>query len=424
MKRIPVIFLTIFVFGTFPAYSDAKTTLTFMTWRSSQPRLWDEIIARFESRYPDIRIRCEIGPHSSTQFHDLLTQKLKNRDPDVDVFFMDVVWPAEFASAGWVLRLDSFFPEEERDKFLSGAIASNTYKGHVYGLPLFIDTGLLYYRKDLLEKYGFLPPETWQQLVSQAAFILKEERQHQPTLRGYSGQFKQYEGLICNMLEFIKSNGGDILAGGGYTVLLNETEAITAVRFVRDEIIGKIAPRGVLYYQEPESLAIFIQGNAVFHRNWPYAWREFNNPEKSKIAGKVGVASLPHFPGSRSASTLGGWQLGISKFSRHRQEAWKFIEFVGSRDIQKLIALRVGKAPTRKSLYEDQDILTQNSQFMVKEAFLKAVPRPVTPLYPLISYVLQSCFSKIISDPTSDIRSLADEATEEINYYLSWERDL
>lgn len=423
MKKVIVLFFAIFLSTAALLFAGIQTTLTFVTWRSSDPRLWDEIIARFESRHPDIKIRCEIGPHSSTQFHDLLTQKLKNMDPGVDVFFMDVVWPAEFASAGWVLALDSFFSEEERKKFLPGAVASNTYKGHIYGLPLFIDTGLLYYRKDLLQKYGFSPPETWQELVSQATFILKQEKHSQPTLKGYSGQFKQYEGLICNMLEFIKSNGGTILDKESTTVLLNDSKAIKAVSFVRDEIIGNIAPRGVLYYEEPESLALFIQGNAIFHRNWPYAWRELNNPEKSKVVGRVGVAPLPHFPEKKGASTLGGWQLGISKFSRHPQEAWKFIEFVGNPDIQKLIALKVGKAPARKRLYEDQDILTRNSQFNIKQAFLEAVPRPITPLYPLISYVLQSYFSKAISDATSDIRILANRATEEINYYLSWERD-
>lgn len=415
-RKAGILTLTIFLFTVMLVPVKAQTTLTFVTWKPSEPQLWDEIIARFESHYPDIKIRREIGPHSSTQFHDLLTQKLKNRDPEIDIFFMDVVWPAEFASAGWALSLDSFFSQEERQKFLSGAIAPNTYKGHIYGLPLFIDVGLLYYRRDLLEKYGFSVPRTWQELVSQAEFILKQEKDHQLTLKGYSGQFKQYEGLVCNMLEFIKSHGGAIL-------LLNDGRALDAVRFVRDEIIGKIAPRGVLYYEEPESLALFIQGNAIFHRNWPYAWREFSDPTKSRIAGKVGIAPLPHFPGERSASTLGGWQLGISKFSRHPQEAWKFIDFVGSPEIQKLIALKIGKAPTRKELYQVPEILTQNPQFKVKQAFFGADPRPITPVYSLISHVLQSYFSQVISDPKSDIRTLADRATEEMRYYLSWERE-
>ncbi|RMG70933.1 MAG: ABC transporter substrate-binding protein [Nitrospirae bacterium] len=394
-------------------------TIHFVTWKPNVPEVWDEIFRRFSEQHPEIKVVVEIGPHSSTAFHDLLTQKLKNRSEDVDVFLMDVVWPAEFASAGWAMPLDGLFPEEEQKLYLEPVIEANKYRGRIYGLPLFIDSGMLYYRKDLLERYGFSPPETWQELIRQAEIIVREEKKKGNTIYGYSGQFKQYEGLVCDMMEFILSNNGWILNPETEEPEILKEPALEAVRFVRDRIIGHIAPLGVLTYQEPESLDLFVQGKAVFHRNWPYAWRISNDERKSKIAHRVGIARLPHFPGGRSFSTLGGWQVGISAFTKHREEAWKFASFLSSREVQKLIALMAGKAPTRKSLYEDREIIEANPQFVeMKDVFIRAYPRPKTPLYPAISNVLQRYFSSALSKKDSDIPSLAREAEKEIRSIL------
>ena len=185
-------------------------------------------------------------------------------------------------------------------------------------------------------------------MLSQGHAIIQGEKD--PGLHIYSAQFKQYEGLVCDMLEFIWSNGGAVIDNKTRQVVLDEPAAIEAVAFVRDHIIGKAAPRGAINYEEPESLEVFIQGKAVFHRNWPYAWAVANDPDKSKIAGKVGVGALPAFNGQGSASTLGGWQFGISRWSKHADEAWQFVKFMTSQDTQKILAMEAGLAPTRVGL--------------------------------------------------------------------------
>ncbi len=398
----------------------SKVTITFVTWKPNVPEVWEKIYSTFQKENPDIKLEVQIGPHSSTAFHDMLTQKLKNKSTDVDVFLMDVIWPPEFGAAGWAMPLDDRFPPKERKKFLQSPIMANTYKGHIYGIPLFIDAGVLYYRKDLLEKYGFSPPRTWQELLKQARTIMNEEKKKGHQIYGYSGQFKQYEGLVCDMMEFILSNGGYIIEPGTGRVAIAEPPAVEAVRFVRDKIIGNIAPRGVLTYQEPESLDLFVQGRAIFHRNWPYAWSVSNNPKKSKIAGQVGITVLPHFPDGRSYSTLGGWQVGISAYTQHPEQAWRFAWFLASKRVQKWIALIAGKAPTRLALYSDPDILKKNPHFKdMKDVFLNAYPRPRTPLYPAVSEVLQRYFSKAISNPASDIKSEANEAKIQIEKLLA-----
>jgi len=431
MRRLRIISwiaLSIFIFCSVPLFlfntgckkkEDRAKIIRFVTWRPHFPEVWDELVKKFEAIHPDIKIVREIGPHSSTAFHDLLTQKLKNKSPEVDVFLMDVIWPPEFAAAGWAMPLDDLFEESEREKFLEGPIMANTYEGKIYGVPLFIDSGMLYYRKDLLEKYGFSPPRTWQEMVKQAETIVQGELKKGVEMYGFSGQFRQYEGLVCNMMEYILSNGGYIINPETGRPEIADKPAIEAVRFVRDEIIGKIAPRGSLTYAEPESLALFVQGRAVFHRNWPYAWEVSNDPVRSNVAGKVGLTLLPSFPGGRSYSTLGGWQLGISNFSKNKKASWEFIKFLASQETQKVMALRTGRAPTRKALYEDEEIINACPHFSdMKDVFLTAYPRPISPLYPAISHLLQRYFSRVLSNKDSDIKSEAENTSQEIERIL------
>ena len=273
----------------------AQVTLRFVSWKGDHPRAWDEALAQFAASHPHISVMREIAPHSSTAYHDLLTQKLKNRDATVDLFFMDIIWVPEFASAGWALALDDLFAFIDRQQFLPATIQTGQYGDHIYGVPSRIDSGMLFYRADLLTQYGFHPPKTWEELIYQADVIVEGERKTHPAMRGYSGQFKQYEGLICTMMEFIGSHGGSLVSENLTTSLLSTPNDLEAVRFVRDRIIGRTASRAVLTYQEPESVVPFVQGNAIFLRNWPYTWEIANDPRRSRVAGHIGVAPLPSF---------------------------------------------------------------------------------------------------------------------------------
>ncbi len=397
------------------AAADEHVTLRFVSWKPDHPQVWDEALARFTREHPTISVVREIAPHSSTAYHDLLTQKLKNRDATVDLFFMDVIWVPEFAAAGWARPLgDRFRPKEQR-RFLPATIKAGTYGGRIYGIPSRIDGGMLYYRKDLLQAYGFAPPRTWPELVRQAEVIVAKESATTPALRGYSGQFKQYEGLVCNMLEFIESNGGRLVGEEGARASLASPASLQAVQFVRERIIGRIASRALLMYQEPESLATFIQGHAVFHRNWPYAWEVANDPKRSSIAGKVGVTSLPHFQNGDSVSALGGWLYGISAYSEHPEEAWTFIQFLSSYGMQKYFALRAGIAPSRTALFNDRELVEVHPFFRDQFAVFQGTsPRPRSPLYPAVSHVLQRYFSRALAFADLDLAAEAASADRQI----------
>lgn len=401
-----------------PAFATAQpTALRFVSWKPEKPEFWDQAIADFERENPGVKLSREMGPQSSTQLHDLITQKLKNHDSEMDVFVMDVIWPAEFASAGWVSPLDRSFPRYEQEKFLRAPIQANRYNGRIFGVPLFIDAGLLYYRKDLLEKYHLPPPRFWPDLVDGARTILAGERDSQ--LVGFSGQFKQYEGLVCNMMEYILSNGGALWDEQQLKSAINQPRAIEAVRFVRDRMISQISQRGVLAYEEPESLVLFTEGRAIFHRNWPYAWQIANDSKQSKVAGKIGMIPLPSFAGNKPAATLGGWQLAISRFSRKPELAPRFISFMTSQATQKRMALEISRAPTRVALYADPEVQDRIPQLRsLLEIFETAVPRPTTPVYISLSNIMQRYFSSVLAVPDSNIDKRAALAARDMDRVL------
>jgi multiple sugar transport system substrate-binding protein len=415
LKQKWIYFLVVSFLGFIAQYTFAQkpTTLVFLTWKPNQPEVWKRLVKDFHHMHPGIRVKFQVGPHSSTQYHAVVTQRFKNKDTHMDVFFMDVIWPPEFANAGWCTDLTSRFSVQEQKNFLKGPVAANTYKEKIYGVPCYLGAGLFYYRKDLLQKYHFNPPKTWEKMIEQGSDILDKENDE--TVHIYSAQFKQYEGLVCNMLEFIWSNGGSVIKKGSGRPSLDHQDVLYAISFVRDHIIGKASPRGAINYEEPESLELFIQGKAIFHRNWPYAWSVANNPKKSKIAGKVGVGMLPAFSGHYAASALGGWQFGINKFSKKPQEAWQFIQYMTSHRAQKVLALEAGLAPTRRSVYSDPDVQEKMPHLRAfLPSFESARPRPLSPVYPMISQELQRFFSQTIVDKKSDISKLAKSSSVRI----------
>ncbi|MEW6665456.1 MAG: ABC transporter substrate-binding protein [Thermodesulfobacteriota bacterium] len=359
---------------------------------AGDPERFKALLHRFEATHPGLKVKDETLPASTDEQHQFYAINLEAGSSDFDVLSMDVIWVQEFARAGWVRDLGHLVPESERKDFFPGPIEAVTFNGSPHAIPWYIDAGVLYYRKDLLEKYGLAPPATWGQLVKIAQRITARE----PNLYGYVWQGKQYEGLVCNVLEFFRGNGGDVLRQGSPVV--DSPENLEAIAFMRDLVTRfKVSPPLVTTAMEEPTRHIFGNGGALFMRNWPYAWNIFN-AEDSPVKGKVGVAPLPSFPGHPSASTLGGWQLGVNRFSKRLQAAEKLVRFLTSPETQKTMALTIGYKPTRKSVYQDSELMA-NQPFITSlyEILLNARPRPVSPYYMMMTQVLQAEFSAVLS---------------------------
>ncbi len=353
---------------------------------------FNRLLEEFEAQNPGISVRDEVLPASTDEQHQFYVVNLEGKSSDFDVLSMDVIWVPEFARAGWLTDLTAMIDAGEREDFFPGPMKAVTYREHIFAIPWYIDAGVLYYRKDLLEKYGFSPPKLWSELVSTARYIQEREE----GIYGFIWQGKQYEGLVCNVLEYFWSNGGDVLRDGG--VVIGRPENVEALEFMRKLIVEHgVTPPLVMTAIEEPTRHLFGSGKALFMRNWPYAWNIFEQ-EGSPVRGKTGVTRLPSFPGGESASTLGGWQLGLNRYSKQPEAAWRLVEFLTRPDTQKILALTLGYKPTRKALYADTELkLAQPFIAGLYDIFTAARPRPVTPYYMMITQVMQPEFSAAVS---------------------------
>ncbi len=398
---------------------EGEVTLVFKHGKiAGDPLPFRQVLQRFEAQNPGIRIQDEPLPSSTDEQHQFYVINLEGGSSGFDVFAMDVIWVPEFIRAGWLLDVSPILSMKEREAFFPGPMEAVTFRDRIYAVPWYIDAGILYYRKDLLEQYSFSPPTTWPELVRAARIITGQE----PGLYGYLWQGKQYEGLICDVLEVLWSNGGDVLKEG--QVVIDSPANIEALTFMNGLITQEgVTPDFVTTATEEPTRHLFGGGKALFMRNWPYAWNLFER-EGSKIRGKVGVAPLPAFPGHSSASTLGGWQLGINRFSRYPEAGARFIRYMTSEETQKLLSLTVGYKPTRKALYRDTDLIaSQPFTTGLYEIFEKARPRPVTPYYMMLSQVMQPEFSAIltgIKDPETALQS----ARRQMEHILALEENI
>jgi len=403
----------LFILGTialFLAGCGEKDSRTLLTWSVGKDATGahTRLIEMFESENPGIKIRHMEMPENTGAQHDAYVTYLSAKDSTVDIYTMDIIWPAEFASAGWVLPLGDKFLPNERKAFLPGPIDGCTYKGEIYAVPWFTDAGLLYYRKDLLKEANLKPPKNWKEFVRQAKLLSEKHNIH-----GFVFQGQQYEGLVCNYLEYVWGNGGDVIDKKG-NVVLDSPKAVEALKFMVDMVqTHKLTPEGVTTYKEEESRQVFTNGEAVFLRNWPYVWALAQDASKgSKVVDKVGITPVPGKRG-KGAATLGGWNLGISAFSEHPEEAWKFIKFLTGEKAQKVFALQSARLPTRHTIYKDKEVLAYAPHYAdFYQVFLNARPRPSGPLYPQISDQIQIAVHKALTLKASPIDALKEAAKQ------------
>lgn len=333
-------------------------------------------------------IKLYTAPPSSSDNLALLRQQFAARATDLDVIRIDVVWPGVIKDHLVDLRPYSRGAEA---RHFPAIVANNTVAGKLVGMPWQMDAGLLYYRKDLLAKYGLTPPTTWAALAAAAKKIQDGERAAGVAdFQGLVFQARAYEGLSCNALEWIASFGGGQVLDQAGNITINNPAAAKALDAAA-AWVGRIAPVGVLNYDEERSRGVWQNGHAAFMRNWPYAWA-LAQAADSPIKGKVGVSALPAGPGGQHAATLGGWQLAVSKYSKHVVAAASLVMYLTSADVQKQRAIGGSFNPSLPALYQDPDILAANP-FMgeLLGVFNSAVARPATVAglkYPQLSQLL------------------------------------
>ncbi len=336
-------------------------------------------------------------------------QALEQRSTDIDVLQIDAPWIGMLQ-----MHLVDLKPYSKgvESQHLGGAVANNTVGGRLVAMPWFLDAGLLFYRKDLLLKHGLKPPRTWEELTAAAQAVQAAERAAgQTAMWGYVWQGREYEGLTCNALEWWVTHGAGGFVDQGGRVTVNSPQAVQALRMAVGWV-GTVSPKDVLDFDEEGARSVFQAGNAVFMRNWPYAWA-LSQAAGSPVKGKVGVTVLPRHEGrdGRFGATLGGQQLAVSRYSRHPGAAADLVMHLTSAEVQKARAIQGSFNPTLWPLYADNDILKANpfmGELFGVLAFATARPAGSTgPHYFEVSQAVAQAVHQVLSGQMSPAHATA-----------------
>ena len=343
----------------------------------------------------NVEVRVLDTPDLAQDRLGLYLQFFEARSSEVDVYQIDVIWPGDLAEH--FVDLYDYGAGDVVGEHFPAIVDNNTVDGKLVAIPWFTDAGLLYYRTDLLEKYDFEPPTTWDELEEQAAVIQEGERAEGNTdFVGFVWQGDSYEGLTCDALEWIASNDGGTIISPDQVITINNQNAIEIVDQAAGWV-GTISPNGVTGMGEEDSRAIWQGGNAAFMRNWPYAY-SLGQGADSAIAGNFDVSPLPAGKSGEGAATLGGWQLAVSRYSNNPEAAADVALFMASYDVQKMRAVEGSLNPTIMELYDDPDVLEASPFFgSLYDVFINAVARPSTATAPNYNAVSTAFFRSVHS---------------------------
>jgi len=355
--------------------TDEEVTITYIgDPAGSHPAAEAATIERFKEICPNITVNRIDGDANGQNLLASYLTAFEAQSKDFDVIRVDVIWPGLLADH--LLDMNEYTPKEQVESYLPALLVNNTVDGRLVALPLRIGFGMLYYRTDLFEKYGFTaPPATWEELETMAQTIQDGERAAgNAEFWGFVWQGSAYEGLTCNALEWQVANGGGSILTPDKEIQVNNEAAIAAFERAAGWV-ETISPPGVLSYQEEDARGIWHAGNAAFMRNWPYAYSTSLTSEV--IGDKFDVAPLPAGDSGTGAAALGGWHIGVSRYSAHPEAAAAFAVYMTSAENQKHYSIDTTSPPAVFALYDDPDIQAA-MPFASPEVVAVTTPRPST----------------------------------------------
>ncbi|KZE29365.1 ABC transporter substrate-binding protein [Chelatococcus daeguensis] len=374
----------------------AETNLRVFVSSQHRPDVWRKAFDMYQEARPDVKITIETGGNTSEQQAQYLNTVMTAKDSSLDVMILDVIRPAQYAAAGWTVPFNAVIGGDiglYMKGYLPAYAEANTVDGKVVALPAFADAMFLYYRKDLLEKHGVEPPTTWDELAAAAKKITAAE--NDPNLQGLSFQGKAIEGAVCTFLLPYWSMGKNLVSEGKLT--FDKEAAVKALKLWKDFVDAGVAKKNIAEVATDDTRKEFQAGNVVFAVNWSYAWGQFQGAE-SAVKDKVGVVKLPAVAGGEPVSCLGGWEWGVSAYSKNATEAANFVQFLSSPKISKFMAVNAALLPQFPEVYTDPEVTKAVPWFAeAKPVVETARARPVTPRYNEVSEIIRTTVNAVLA---------------------------
>lgn len=374
-----------------------------------------EIIRRFNQLHAGeieiIPIDLPFSKFSTNERKELIARSLRSRSSRIDIFAVDQIWVPRFVK--WGEPLSKYFMQTDLSRIVPQALQTCYCQNTLIGIPLYIDLGVLYYRRDLLERVAggrqicerLKASIAWGELLQfgQEAFAGKPI---------YLFQGDSYEGLICNYFEILGNMGGEVFQDG--KIQFNTPAGRRSAQFMLD-LIKKyhFSPPEVTTFNERESYYYALAHDAPFFRGWSSFLKDMpiSNQDSAKVR-YLDIAMLPHFDQNPPVTIFGGWNLMISKYSTKKLEAYQFLKFVLEEETQKILFETSGYLPILMRLYEDPEIIANYPYIeYLKKMMATGRHRPMLIEYTKISDILSFYLNKVLKGemPVETALSLVDE---------------
>ena len=375
---------------TTTALADTTLNALFMSQAAYSEDDIKSMTAKFEEANPGVTVALEFVPYEA--LHDKIIAAAGAGDDGYDVVLFDVIWPAEFATRGFLQDVTDRIPADYTDKVFDGAWTTVEYDGKRYGMPWILDTKYLFYNADMLAEAGIsAPPKTWAELAEQAKQIKDKGIVEYPLVWSWS----QSEAMICDFTTLTAANDGAFFDEGQPAFTAGGAkDAVSFMKATLDE--GLSNPSSREYFEE-DVRRVFSNGEAAFALNWTYMNALANDPKESKVAGKVKVAPAPGVEGKSTASSVNGSMgLGIPANSPHADEAWSYISFLTQKDVQDNYAKL--SLPIWKASYSEPKVIEGQEDLIAaaKESIAVMYPRPLVPSYTEVSDILQKNIHQVL----------------------------
>jgi multiple sugar transport system substrate-binding protein len=403
MKRL---FLVVTVFLLIGGLVQAETIRLLM---ESVPdtRYIQELLPQFKA---ETGIDVDMEVISYIDMHSKLVPQLVSPKGSYDAIVVDFYWVGEFTKAGWLMPLDDLV---KRDNFDVGVYVPKLMElvGRVdntlYMLPFYNYSMAIIYRKDMIEdpkeqaafkaKYGMdlKIPQTWDDYWKQVEFFSRDtDNDGKTDMFGTVIQGQRGDCISMQWSNYLYAQGGQY-NDSNWNPTLNSEAGVRALTAYR-EALQKFSPPGSESYCFDEGFNVLAQGKAFSLQTFNIMFAGFEDPESSKVVGKVAITPNP------GGGLNGAWGWAIPKSSPNKEAAWKFLKWVESYEIAKKRAL-LGGAPTQTKIFVDPEVVAARSYYPILGKILAGAQQ-----FPVFTYTTQ----------------LVEEMGRELNLAATGEKDV
>ena len=356
-------------------------------------------------------IEVQVLPQSASEQRIQLSRRLAAEDPEIDLMSIDPPYTAEFANAGFLAPIPDDLQSKLKQQSFKGAVDAATWDGKLVVAPFWSNTQVLWYRKSFVKKAGLdmNRPVTWDQIIDAAA-------ENDGTV---AVQANKYEGYSVWINALVAGAGGSIATdtekGVDATLEIDSPAGEAAAKIIEKLSGSEAAPADLSVSNEGTAGATFGGPNGAFMVNWTFIWTNYDETQP-ELKKDIGYALYPESKeGEESRPPYGGIGVGVSKYSKHRDEAMQAIDCITSPDNQGVNAELTGNMPASAAGYKYPalaKIYPPPLLALFQQSLDLAEPRTVSPYWSDISGALLSTWhpSDAVTDktPTESQKFVAD----------------